>query len=622
MKISKDTIEEIFNTAIIEEVISEFVKLKKTGANYKGLSPFNDEKTPSFVVSPSKEIWKDFSSGKGGNVISFLMEHEQYTYPESLLFLAKKYNIEVKYIEQDTKLQEKENERQAAILVLNFVKNIFAKNLFNKDTLALQYLNSRGFSNSIIQEFEVGYCSKRDSSLMDQTRKSQYNTKYLLKMRLINEKGHNRFAGRIMFPIHGMTGEVLGFGGRVLEDKKKSVKYLNSDSSDLYQKSKILYGMHLAKNHIKKLDFCYVVEGYTDVMALFQIGIKNVVSSCGTALTRDQIRLIHRFTDTIIILFDSDQAGINATMKAIDLILKEGMKPKILQLPSNEDPASFMTSHNTEKINVYFQENTLDFIDFKKKLTKSNEAEDLIDTTNSIIKSISLIQDAIAQTFYLRQASKKLELKEVDLQNSLQTYLAESNFKNKKKPIVSESDIEFNILSVQKKHAEEIQLIRLLINYGSFTNILVNNTSISIAEFIIRELQKDSKYLHLDFSFALFNQIFQDIIDRINNNQTFSADDFINHDNEQFRLVSAALIGETHLLGSWSEKDIIVVQEQDILYKVTKESILRFKLKRIQSRIQYLLIKLKQDESDDVVREFSQLSKVEKKIQQNLGRIV
>ena len=350
MKISKDTIEEIFNTAIIEEVISEFVKLKKTGANYKGLSPFNDEKTPSFVVSPSKEIWKDFSSGKGGNVISFLMEHEQYTYPEALLFLAKKYNIEVKYIEQDSKLQEKENERQAAILVLNFVKNIFAKNLFNQDSTALQYLNSRGFSNSIIQEFEVGYCSKRDSSLMDQTRKSQYNTKYLLKMRIINEKGYNRFSGRIMFPIHSMTGEVLGFGGRVLEDKKNTVKYLNSDSSDLYQKSKILYGMHLAKNHIKKLDFCYVVEGYTDVMALFQIGIKNVVSSCGTALTRDQIRLIHRFTDTIVILFDSDQAGINATIKAIDLILKEGMKPKILQLPRKEDPASFMTNHSTEKI--------------------------------------------------------------------------------------------------------------------------------------------------------------------------------------------------------------------------------------------------------------------------------
>ena len=622
MKISKDTIEEIFNTAIIEEVISEFVKLKKTGANYKGLSPFNDEKTPSFVVSPSKEIWKDFSSGKGGNVISFLMEHEQYTYPEALLFLAKKYNIEVKYIEQDSKLQEKENERQAAILVLNFVKSIFTKNLFNQDSIALQYLNSRGFSNSIIQEFEVGYCSKRDSSLMDQTRKSQYNTKYLLKMRIINEKGHNRFSGRIMFPIHSMTGEVLGFGGRVLEDKKNTVKYLNSDSSDLYQKSKILYGMHLAKNHIKKLDFCYVVEGYTDVMALFQIGIKNVVSSCGTALTRDQIRLIHRFTDTIVILFDSDQAGINATIKAIDLILKEGMKPKILQLPSKEDPASFMTNHSTEKIQLYFTENTLDFIDFKKNLSKSNEAEDLIDTTNSIIKSISLIQDAIAQTFYLRKASKKLGLKEIDLQNSLQTYLAQTNFKNNKKKITSESDVEFNILSVQKKYAEEIQLIRLLINYGSLKNILVNNTSISIAEFIIRELQKDSKYLNLDFSFELFNQIFQDMIVRINNNQTFSADDFINHDNEQFRLVSAALIGETHLLGSWSEKDIIVVQEQDILCKVTKESILRFKLKRIQSRIQHLLIKLKQEESDEIIREFSQLSKVEKKIQQNLGRIV
>jgi len=361
MKIAKKTIEEIFEQAIIEDVIGDFVNLKKTGANYKGLSPFNDEKTPSFVVSPSKEIWKDFSSGKGGNVISFLMEHEQFSYPEALLFLAKKYNINVEYIEQDSKELAKDNARRAMEIVLNFVQETFSQNLFNSTTKeALDYLFSRGFTKEVIKEFQIGFCSNLDNSLVLDAKQKKYNVTYLHKARIIDQHNKNRFRGRIIFPIYGISGNLVGFGGRILDNNKKAVKYLNSDSSEWYQKSKILYGMHLAKKYIKKLDSCYVVEGYTDVMALSQVGIKNVVSSCGTALTSDQIRLIHRFTKNIIILFDSDRAGGEATIKAIDNTLKEGMIPKILQFPKEEDPASFVLQQDKVFVEKYMKEKTLD----------------------------------------------------------------------------------------------------------------------------------------------------------------------------------------------------------------------------------------------------------------------
>ena len=342
MKISKKTIDTIFSSVIIEDVISDFVRLKKTGANYKGLSPFNDEKTPSFVVSPSKEIWKDFSSGKGGNVISFLMEHEQYTYPEALLYLAKKYNITIEYDQLDEESQKQETEREASLLVLNFVKNVFCKNLVGDDKTALNYLESRKFKNSVVEDFEIGFCPNNDNTVITQTKKAGYNIDYLIKTKILTEKLQNRFSGRLIFPIHSITGQVLGFGGRILSTQSKRVKYLNSDSSELYQKSKVLYGLHLAKKHIKTLDSCYLVEGYTDVLSLYQMGIKNVVANCGTALTDSQIRLIKRFSLNITVLFDSDPAGTAATLKAIDMILQQGMTPNILTLPANEDPASFI----------------------------------------------------------------------------------------------------------------------------------------------------------------------------------------------------------------------------------------------------------------------------------------
>ena len=623
MKISQKTIEEIFNIVVIEEVISDFVNLKKTGANYKGLSPFNEEKTPSFVVSPAKSIWKDFSSGKGGNVISFLMEHEQYTYPEALLFLAKKYNIDVQYVETDMKSQEKENERQSVLMVLNFVKSIFIQKLSANQSIALNYLKSRGFLQSTLDKFEIGYCPKGDHQIMIETKNAGYNIKYLHKTRIINEKEKNRFTGRIMFPIHGITGEVVGFGGRMLENNAKGVKYLNSDSSNLYQKSKILYGMHIAKYAIKKLDFCYIVEGYTDVMALFQFGIPNVVSSCGTALTKEQIRLIHRFTNNIVILFDADDAGINATIKAIDSSLSEGMHPKVLQLPKGEDPASFIQQKDKKNIEEYITKNTVDFIQFKHGLIIKKDINEIIKNTNSIIQSISLINDPISRTFYTRQASKQLKIKEVDLIESLQQIISRSQALSKRPNKIKRIEPAINLSDIEKNHLEELQLIRLLINYGSSTITTTNHDRITLAQFILSELERDNQALNIKFSFEIFNNILSEIKEKMHLKEAFSKDDFLNHNNSEIRAISAILIGEKHLLGNWEEKDIIVVQEKDILSKVTKESILRFKLKRIQEIIKELLNKLKNEDGDhqQVMHDFSQLSRIEKKIQKKLGRI-
>ncbi len=623
MKISQKTIDEIFNTVVIEDVISEFVALKKTGANYKALSPFSDEKTPSFVVSPAKEIWKDFSSGKGGNVISFLIEHEQYTYPEALLFLARKYNINVEYIEFDSQQQEKENERQATILVLNFTKNIFLKNLFSQQTSALDYLVKRGFKDETLKLFEIGYCNKSDKQVAIELNKAGYNINYLQQTQVLNKNGQVRFGGRIIFPIHSLNGDVLGFGARILDDKLKVAKYLNSDTSDLYQKSKILYGMHLAKKEIKKLDFCYIVEGYTDVMALFQFGIKNVVSSCGTALTKEQIRLIHRFTNSITILFDSDNAGINATLKAIDSIVSEGMKPKVLQLPSGEDPASFLNQGSKDEIDQYIQKNTMNFIDFKYKLIDEKDTDSLITTTKGIITTIALMENSISRSFYIKEASKKLDIPETNLLTELDIQIDKNSntVKYKKNKNVINTTNDFETLSTN--YIEELQLIRLLITYGSKHKVTVNNCNISIAEFILSELEKDSKDINSTFSVPVFNKILNIIKDKINSKESFSKNYFLNNNNNELQALCSHIITDKYLLGSWENKDIIVVQEEDILFKVTKESILRFKLKRVQQILQKIILEMKKSKSTnkELIKKFTQLNKVEKKIQQNLGRI-
>jgi len=614
MKISKKTIDTIFSSVIIEDVISDFVTLKKTGANYKGLSPFNDEKTPSFVVSPSKEIWKDFSSGKGGNVISFLMEHEQYTYPEALLYLAKKYNITVEYDQLDEDSQKQETEREASLLVLNFVKNVFCKNLVGEDKTALNYLQSRNFNNSVVEDFEIGFCPNNDNTVITQTKKAGYNIEYLIKTKILTERLQNRFSGRLIFPIHSITGQVLGFGGRTLSTQSKRVKYLNSDSSELYQKSKVLYGLHLAKKHIKTLDSCYLVEGYTDVLSLYQIGIKNVVANCGTALTDSQIRLIKRFSLNVTVLFDSDPAGTAATLKAIDMILQQGMTPNILTLPPNEDPASFVEKKSIEEFKQYIEINTLDFINFKYNLSSSTDTVSLIEKTKSIIFSISLIEDKISRALYLRRLSKKSNIDEKDLLFELEKLFSnkvkeKTSFKQKESS-TSVSDF----LKLKTDFLEEFQLIRLLINYGHFSQ-----KQFSIIEFIVFELEKDN----IGFTVPLFNIILKDLQTQMKENTILSKDYFLTHIDLDIRSFSTYVFGQEYLLGSWEEKDIIVLEEKDRLIAIATEALLRFKLKRVQGMVTESLSRLKTEEDRQgmLLENFTRLSNLEKKIQKELGRL-
>ena len=359
--ISKNTIEKVFETARVEEVIGDFVQLKKSGSNYKGLSPFTEERTPSFMVSPAKQIWKDFSSGKGGTVITFLMEHEQYTYPEAIKYIANKYNIEIEETERTPEQISEDNEKESLFLVSDFAKNYFKKNLFEQEgkTVALSYLKERNFQDEIIKKFEIGYSANIKDNFSNAALEAGYKSNFLEKtgLTIVKENENiDRFRGRVIFPIKSMSGRILGFGGRILGSSKSIAKYINSPESLIYQKSKVLYGIFESKQSIVKNDNCFLVEGYTDVIKMHQCGISNVVASSGTALTENQIRLINRLTKNITVVFDGDAAGSRAALRGIDLILEQGMNVKICNLPENDDPDSFVSNKTLEEVQSYFRE--------------------------------------------------------------------------------------------------------------------------------------------------------------------------------------------------------------------------------------------------------------------------
>ena len=370
--ISKETIDKVFEFSRVEEVISDFIALKKSGANYKGLSPFTNEKTPSFVVSPSKQIWKDFSSGKGGNVIAFLMEHEQFNYPESIKYLANKYNIEIIETIQTSENIEERNERESLFIINNFASLYFQEKLFEKEEIN-KYLLDRGLSPNTIKNFNLGYSIDSQNNFYKKANENGYSDEYLKETGLVitdENKKIDRFRGRIIFPIKSISGRVLGFGGRIIDSNKKIAKYINSPESKIYNKSKILYGIYESKQFIVKNDTCLLVEGYMDVIQLHEHGIKNVLASSGTSLTKDQIILIKRLTPNIIVLFDGDQAGLSASLRSIDMILEEGLNVKICSFPEGDDPDSFVRKNKKEKMLEFINNESKDFVDFKLSINK------------------------------------------------------------------------------------------------------------------------------------------------------------------------------------------------------------------------------------------------------------
>ena len=597
----------------VEEVIGDFVQLKKAGSNFKGLSPFSEERTPSFMVSPVKQIWKDFSTGKGGTVVSFLMEHEHFTYPEAIKYLAKKYNIEIEETVQSDAEKEAAGERESMYLVSEFANSYYQNILHKTDpgkAIGLSYFKERGFTDETIKKFQLGYSTDDWSGFTDAAVKKGYQLKYLEKTGLTivkEEKQFDRFKGRVMFPIHSMSGRVLGFGGRILAKNEKAAKYLNSPESDIYHKSKVLYGIYYAKQTIAKEDNCFLVEGYTDVIQFYQTGVKNVVSSSGTALTSDQIRLINRLTKNITVLFDGDAAGIRASLRGIDLILEQGMNVKVCTFPEGEDPDSFAKQNTLEELQQYLKENAKDFIAYKASLLMEEASNDPIakaELIRDMVSSISKIADQIKQELYIRECARIMDISEQVLFSTLaqlsKKALTEANKsaqKQKKAFEVVKATAPAKKIDIQ--YELEQKIIEILLLYGSrkedFEDLILkeNEDGELILEPVIHQAKVFEKiYLDLQedemqFGNENFKTIYYLIIDYLNQNETFSVENFMHEiDPNLAPFVSDILMNDERYRLHNCEKNNIFPKRKDIsVAQLVSETILNLRCFLIDQKV-------------------------------------
>ena len=616
--ISRSTIDQVFETARVEEVIGEFVQLKKAGSNFKGLSPFTDEKSPSFMVSPVKQIWKDFSTGKGGNAVSFLMEHEHYSYPEAIKFLAKKYNIEIEETVQSDQEKEQMNERESMFLVSNFAKEYFHDILLNSTqgkAIGLSYFKERGFNENSIKKFDLGYCLDNWDSFTNEALKKGYDIKYLAStgVTIVREKKQfDRFKGRVMFPIHSMSGRILGFGGRTLSSDKKTAKYVNSPESDIYHKSKILYGIYQAKKEIAKQDNCYLVEGYTDVISFYQSGIENVVASSGTALTSDQIRLVHRLTKNITVLFDGDAAGIRASLRGIDLILEQGMNVKVVTFPDGDDPDSFAKKHSEASLREYLEESSQDFINFKVSLLMKDANNDPVKKAGlirDIVTSISKIPDSIQREVYVQECSRIMEISERVLFSEL-AQLISKNSQDFKKNQQKEKQ-SFEVVKKQTEQLKEVnslfilerEIIRILLLFGNQETDFIDFVEVEDEDGVIH-LEKEkytnqvSKELYLnlqddeiEFSNEIFKSIYYEMIHQLNQEDKIEMETFINHSNTDISSIVTSILmdDEKYTLSDWKRKNIFVTESVEVLSKLVSDAILNLRRILIDKKIQQLI---------------------------------
>jgi len=616
--ISRSTIDRVFETARVEEVIGEFVQLKKAGSNFKGLSPFTDEKSPSFMVSPVKQIWKDFSTGKGGNAVSFLMEHEHYSYPEAIKFLAKKYNIEIEETVQSDQEKEQMNERESMFLVSNFAKEYFHDILLNSTqgkAIGLSYFKERGFNENSIKKFDLGYCLDTWDSFTSEALKKGYAIKYLAStgVTIVREnKQFDRFKGRVMFPIHSMSGRILGFGGRTLSSDKKTAKYVNSPESDIYHKSKILYGIYQAKKEIAKQDNCYLVEGYTDVISFYQSGIENVVASSGTALTSDQIRLVHRLTKNITVLFDGDAAGIRASLRGIDLILEQGMNVKVVTFPDGDDPDSFAKKHSEASLREYLEESSQDFINFKVSLLMKDANNDPVKKAGlirDIVTSISKIPDSIQREVYVQECSRIMEISERVLFSEL-AQLISKNAQDFKKNQQKEKQ-SFEVVKKQTEQLKEVnslfilerEIIRILLLFGNQETDFIDFVEVEDEDGVIH-LEKEkytnqvSKELYLnlqddeiEFSNEIFQSIYYEMIHQLNQEDKIEMETFINHSNTEISSIVTSILmdDEKYTLSDWKRKNIFVTESVEVLSKLVSDAILNLRRILIDKKIQQLI---------------------------------
>ena len=594
--ITKETIDKIFSTIRVEEIIGEYVQLKRAGSNFKGLSPFHEEKSPSFVVSPSKQIWKDFSTGKGGTAISFLMEIENFTYPEALRHAAKKYGIEIEENVREYSEEEKQSQTERDLLykIHEVANDFFQDQLWKSEEgkmIAYSYFKERELRDDIIKKFQLGYSPEKKNAFTEFALEKAYSKDILEKSGLSifpenSPSGIDRFRDRVVFPIHSFSGRVLGFGARILKNNVKTAKYLNSPETEIYHKSNVLYGLNQGKQSISRKNLCLLVEGYMDVVSLHQSGIENVVASSGTSLTTEQIKLIKRLTENVTILFDGDKAGIKASFRSIDMLLSEGMNIRVLLFPDGDDPDSFTRKHPQEYVENFIEKEANDFIDFKAEILLKDAGNDPIrkaESIRDIVKSVAFVQNALKREVYLKEVSNKFGLSEQSLFNELQiqtnvTQQQESKPKFEEKKVAPKLEIvQEGTFSVNPLVLQEEKLVDLMLKYGDFVldrkDSEGNDYKITVIEEILNHLEEDECEIQLDIHKTIISEIKEGILQ----NEIRSGNFFFNMMDEEISGKLANALIENYHTSNWNKFNIYFSSEEEVVPKLVSDIILRHK---------------------------------------------
>ena len=607
--ISPDTIEKIMDATRIEEVVGEFVTLKRRGVSLIGLCPFHNEKTPSFNVSAPKGIYKCFGCGKGGNAINFLMEHEHYSYPEALRYLARKYGIDIVEEKPTPEQQEALDEKESLFNLTAFAQKHFEEQLHGSEegkAIALTYLKERGFSLEVIKKFGIGYCSNKWDSFSQSALKNGYKKDYLLKTSLSRAKDqllYDTFRGRVIFPIHNLSGRTLGFGARILTNEKNRPKYINSAESDIYHKSKILYGIYFAKSPMASLDNCYLVEGYTDVISLYQAGITNVIATSGTALSTDQIKLIRRYTTNVTLLFDSDPAGIKAAFRGIDIILEEGLNVRVVLFPDGEDPDSYATKKRPAEVKEFLESQARDFISFKTEMLLKETQNDPIKKAaliRDIAQSISLIPEPVPRALYTQKCSDLMEVEEKLLVAEVNKLRRQKHARSKQDstppgpadiPLPTETIPGVKTESTETNDKQEKELIRLLLHYAeNEMEFEVENEDkrketirVKVADFILRDILTDK----LSFENPHCQTIFDVFARSGEDSELPSLKKFTEHPEKAVQQLAVDMLSTPYTLSkNWKERHkIYVIEEEENLKAVVLQAVYAFKLKKLEKMI-------------------------------------
>ena len=640
--IDKATIDKIMDAANIVDVVSEFVALRKAGVNYKGLCPFHDEKTPSFMVSPSKGYCHCFSCGKGGNAVGFIMEHEQMTYPEALRWLAKKYNIEIHDRELSAEERREANDRESMFIVNEWAMKYFQDNLNNHvegRAIGMQYFRQRGFRDDTINKFMLGYALQEKDALAKAARAKGFNEQYLIDTGLCYRKDNgqlqDRYYGRVIFPVHNVTGRIVAFGGRILSNDKKLAKYVNSPESLIYHKSNELYGIYLAKQAISKNDRCYLVEGYIDVTSMHQHGVENVVASSGTSLTTGQIRLIRRFTPNITVLYDGDPAGIHASIRGIDMLLSEGMNVKVLLLPDGDDPDSFARKHPAQEFRDYIEEHQTDFIAFKTNLLLKGVTDPIkrSEAINSIVHSVAVIQDPIKRATYIADCAHRLGMNENTLIGTMNNFIREGQEQLRKEQQREERRQDTTATTVSSPQAQEVQqatkieymLVQLVVRYGEtiiYKDVETEDggkINLSVAQYISYDMGADN----LTFHDERYNRILQEAAEH-NDNSGFKAESYFTHhpDVSINQLATEMAIDRFQL-----SKSLQVKHDEETLRNQVEHLVLDFRKEYVQQRLSILKQQIALSANDmermrQLMEEYKEIQSMRNTIARELGNEV